>query len=62
VGRAVVNSGHSDDPRVDERHMTVGIPGWAQSSRRTALHLVIEALTDLVAGSGGCFGARHPIL
>ena len=27
-----------------------------------AVHLVIEALTDLGAGSGGRFGARHPVL
>jgi hypothetical protein len=46
---------------VDERYLPVGIRGWAQSSRGAALELLIETLTDLVAGGGGRFGARHPI-
>jgi hypothetical protein len=40
--RAVFDSGNSGNPRVDERYLTVGIPGWAQSSRGAALHLDIE--------------------
>ena len=44
----VMNSGNGGNPGVDERYLPAAIPGWAQSRRVAALHLVIEALTDLL--------------
>jgi hypothetical protein len=61
VVRAASDSRNSGNSWVDERYLPAGIPGWAQSSRGAGLELIIETLTNLAEGRGGCFGARHPI-
>jgi hypothetical protein len=52
--RTAFNSGNSRHPRVGEPYLPLGGPSAARAGRNpvrgASLHLVIDALTDLVVG------------